>query len=70
MSYSTFYQNLSDAEYEEFMRVCLLTAFFVVYRDHVTLAPCDHVITRSQLDSLFVAITANGFMSQFWKEKK
>jgi len=22
MSYSTFYQNLSDAEYEEFMRVC------------------------------------------------
>ena len=25
MSYSTFYQNLSDAEYEEFMRVCSLS---------------------------------------------
>ena len=47
MSYSTFYQNLTDAEYEEFVRVCLC----VVYDGHLTLG---HVIGQS----LFAWITA------------
>ena len=40
MSYSTFYQNLSDVEYEQFMRVC----YVIVYKHHV---PHTHVITHS-----------------------